>query len=45
MHHGEVEGAKVFIEWEIDQIVIYVEEKGVSVVLGGTTIGNPVQLV
>ena len=45
MDHGEVERSKVFVEGEIDQIIIYVEEECVSVVLRGTTIRDPVQLV
>ena len=45
MSHGKVEGSKVFVEWEVRQIIVDVEEEGVLEVLWWFGIGNPVEFV
>ena len=45
MNHRKIERPKVFVEREISEVVVDVEEKGVSVVLWRLTVSNPVQLV
>ena len=43
--HGEVERPEIFIEREVRQIVVDVEEEGVLVVLRRVRTGHPVQFV
>jgi hypothetical protein len=33
MNHGQIQGSKIFIEWEISKIVVYIEEECILEVL------------
>jgi hypothetical protein len=33
MDHGQVEGTEIFVEWEVCQIVVDIEEEGILVIL------------
>lgn len=45
VHHRKIKGTKIFIEGEVRQIVVNVEEEGVLVVLGRLQVGHPIQLI
>jgi len=45
VYHGEIERTEVFIEWEICQIVINIEEKGIFEILWWLDIRYPVEFV
>jgi hypothetical protein len=45
MDHCQVEGAEVFVERKISEILIDVEEKCIFIILGRFRIRDPVQLV
>ena len=45
MHHGQVQWTKIFVEREVRQIVVNIEEEGVLVVLRRAGTGDPVKLV
>ena len=45
MDHSKVQRSKVFVEWEVRQIIVDVEEEGVLEVLWWFGIGNPVEFV
>jgi len=41
MDHSKVERSKVFVEWEVSQIIVDVEEKGILEILWRLCITNP----
>lgn len=45
MDHGQVQGTEVFVEREISQIVVDIEEESILEVLWWFGIGNPVEFV
>ena len=45
MHHCQIERSKVFVEGEVDQVSVDVEEECVLVVLRRFDVAYPVQLV
>jgi len=45
VHHCEIERSKVFVEWEVSEIVVNVEEKGILEVLWWSKVTHPVKLI
>ena len=45
MYHSKVQWPKVFVEWEVSQIVVDVEEESVLEVLWWFGVTNPVKFV
>lgn len=45
MDHSQVEGAEVFVEWEISEIVVNVKKESVLEVLGRLGVSDPVEFV
>lgn len=45
MNHREIEWTEVFIEWEVCQVIINIEEERVLVVLRWLCTRNPIQFV
>jgi hypothetical protein len=45
MHHCQVQRTEVFVEGEISQVVIDVEEKGVLKILRWLCVTNPVKFI
>ena len=45
MDHGQVEGPKVLVEWEVSEVVIDVEEEGVFEVLWWSLVTYPIEFV
>jgi hypothetical protein len=45
VHHGKIKGSKIFVEWEVSEILINIEEESVLVILRRLGIRNPVQFI
>ena len=45
MHHCQVQRTEIFIEREIRQVIINIEEKSILVILGWFRVRNPIQFV
>ena len=45
MDHGQVERTEVFVEGEVGQVAVDVEEEGVLEVLGRFLVSNPVKFI
>jgi len=45
MHHSKVKRSKVFVEWEILQIIVNVEKECIFEILWWFDVGNPVKFI
>lgn len=45
VHHRQVQRSKIFVEWEVCQIVVDVEEEGILVILRWLRTGDPVKFI
>ena len=45
VHHGEVKWAKVFVEWEVSEVIVNIKEKGILEVCGWLCIRDPIKFV
>lgn len=43
MNHGQIQRSKIFVEWEISQVIVDVEEESILIILWWLSIGNPIQ--
>lgn len=45
MNHGEVKRSKIFVEWEVLQIIVDVEKESIFEILWWFNIGYPVKFI
>ena len=45
MDHRKIEGTEIFVEWEVCQIVVDIEEEGILVILWWLGSRHPIQFV